>query len=456
MQSRRLVHGGRRTYNSICMTPYEPSPPPTPPPIPTPVQSLAYSVPWEEQRKPGLVTTIGVMCIVVACLSGFVSFIVAMYGTTIYAFSGMAPARSVTTTSVVATAGASQADEKLPVADVGVVDNTLGKMLALDPVRLHELDRLLRTHGKVVFPRDDDSDGTPLTAASVRGAVKEHSAAPDGSGAASFTTDAGSVDIFPDHAVFTGSDGTTIRTSAMRHTESVTSGTSGTAVATTGPAALTPAQVQQIIKNIKRRPAQVNAAQLATIQAQLSAPSQQLVINASGSPVTNVVPQGGNVMIQFDGGFLTVGPQGQVISMFSFNTSPFAGTGGPNMSGIRPPLLLLVLESFASMALAIYLLVVGIFVMRSSLRSPGLLRIYAWTKIPLALASGVALTWLAYAIASAIAKSMPAGSSTPPQIASIAVWGGVVALVGLAFPVGVLIALSSRTSRDFFNSVSPS
>jgi hypothetical protein len=432
-----------------------------PPPVPIPVQPLAYSIPWQEHTKPGLITTIGVMCIVVACLSGLVSFFIGIYGFGFYMVSKFSGARTPATpaTTSVVTASGPQADEKLPIGDVGVADNTLRSLLSLDGPRVRELDRLMRTHGKAVFPPDEDNDGAPLTAATIRSAVKQHNRATNPSAAAHFTTDAGSVDIYPDRAIFTSADGaTTIDTSAARNSESVNNyHSTGTTVVGSGPGqsptTLTSAQVQQIIKTVKKlAPQPPNSAQLATIRSQLAAPNQQLVTNAGGSPVSLVMPQGPNLMIQFDSGMLTVGRKGEVVSMMSYNTA--FTTGMPNFAGIGPPAALLIFEAFLSVVWAIYLLIVGILVMRSSFKSPRLLRVYAWVKIPLALMGGAALGWMIYGFAAAATSAAGAGTTSTGFVA-IACWGAVFMALGLAFPISVLIVLRTRTVREFFNSVSP-
>jgi hypothetical protein len=429
-----------------------------PPPVPIPVQPLAYSGAWQERSRPGLITAIGVMCIVVACLSGLVSTMMGFYGLGFYMVSKFAGARSATAAATISAPSSSpQANEKLPIGDVGVADNTLRSLLNLDGPRLHELDKLLRSHGKAIFPPDEDSDGTPLTNAKVRAAVKEYHNAADASGAAHFATEAGAVDVFPDHATFTSADGdTTIRSSALRHSESVSqaSMTVGSTTASTG-TTLTAAQVQKIMRDIKRlSPKALTAAQISTVQTQLSAPNQQLVTNAAGTPVSSVTPQGTDLMVQFDGGFLNVGPQGQVVQVFSYSSNPFAG-GRANLNGVAAPAILMMLEALCSVAVAIYLLVVGIFVFRSSFKSPRLLAVYAWIKIPLALAAGAVVTWMGYEFMTAVTKGLPGGSpAAAPTVAYVAIWGIILTLLGLAFPIALLIALRSRTSREFFNTVS--
>jgi hypothetical protein len=227
-----------------------------------------------------------------------------------------------------------------------------------------------------------------------------------------------------------------------------------TTTASTG-TTLTATQVKKIVNDIKRRsPQALTAAQIATVQTQLSAPNQNLVANAAGTPVTSVMPTGTDLMFQFDGGFLTVGPQGQVVQVFSYSSNPFAG-GRANLGGVAAPAILMMLEALCSVAVAIFLLVVGIFVFRSSFKSPRLLAVYAWIKIPLALAAGAVVTWMGYEFMTAVTRGLPGGSpAAAPTVAYVAIWGIILTLLGLAFPIALLIALRSRTSREFFNTVS--
>jgi hypothetical protein len=111
-------------------------------------------------------------------------------------------------------------------------------------------------------------------------------------------------------------------------------------------------------------------------------------------------------------------------------------------------------EAFLSVVWAIYLLIVGILVMRSSFKSPRLLRIYAWVKIPLAMMAGAALGWMIYGFATAV-KNTPGGVSTTSGFFMIAVWIAILIALGLAFPISVLIVLRARSVREFFNTVSP-
>jgi hypothetical protein len=119
---------------------------------------------------------------------------------------------------------------------------------------------------------------------------------------------------------------------------------------------------------------------------------------------------------------------------------------------------ILVAEAIGSIALAIFLLVVGIQVFRATFRAQRLLTLYACLKIPLALTAGIGLSMLGYEFANGIASlptvSAASGSAASMQTSFI-VWGCVIASLGMAFPIGLLIALRSRTVKYYYNAVVP-
>jgi hypothetical protein len=160
-----------------------------------------------------------------------------------------------------------------------------------------------------------------------------------------------------------------------------------------------------------------------------------------------------SVTIQFDSGMVTIGPKGELSSMNSFK-STLAAASAAGFSVNTTPIILSIAESLASIALSIYLLIVGILVFRSSFHSPRLLRIYAWMKIPLALLGGLAFAWMNYdhavAMMKAFANSMPF-AVRPVSLKEYIVWGGGLAIVGLAFPIGLLIVLRGKKLRDYFD-----
>jgi hypothetical protein len=211
---------------------------------------------------------------------------------------------------------------------------------------------------------------------------------------------------------------------------------------------LTPTQVRSIVSAVKAAATSpLNPAQVKAVQAELSKPNQLLVTAGRAAPVPAVVSQpGGNVTVYFNtGNTLVLGPAGQVIS-----------SGPPPMPkfNVNTGLALLVMiEAILSAALAIYLIVVGIIVLRGSFHAPRLLRIYGWTKIVLAIVAGVGIGTMMYQFYSGM-SNMPGVAGSGASLGPIgAIYGIVLGLLGLAFPIGVLIALRSRTVQSYFNAV---
>lgn len=437
----------------------ETDPAPEPPPIP--VQSLAYSLP--QQGRPGIITAIAVLCIVVACLSALFSFGIGMYGFMFYMMSKVSS--SMTTMSTPASVSAPApppAVQALQPGEAGTADNTLQSMLSLDAARVRELDKLMRAHGRQVFGIDED---TTLTAATIRESVKEPKPAEAGSNSpASFKTEEGTVEIYPDRALFTSADSsTTVTTSSAKNSDDqsqsvAAAGTDPTTNPATQPAdtTLPPAEVERVIAKVRQMgrisgltlsPSQVRAVRTA-----LSVPSQDLVTPGTPSPVMSVSgARNSYVFIQFDGGSLQLGPQGQVISSMSTRAT-MRGFPGFNVTGAAAGTV--IGEAIASIGLAIYLFVVGILAFRSSPKNPWLLRIYACVKIVLALLAGSGIAWMAYQFASGVTQAGATATGTaaaPPSWRPFITAGCVIAALGLLFPIGLLIALRIRTVNEYYS-----
>jgi hypothetical protein len=407
---------------------------PVAPPAPVPVHALTYSE-AAGPRKPGIILALAIVTVVVACLSGLANLVFAGYALVQYQ---MARAYSMMSATPTAMATPPKADMTLNMSDATAAVNAVQSVVNLDGARVRELNKLLRQHGKDVFPTDD-IDG-PLTAAAVKEMIHEHGEAPADTAGAYFVTDQGRVDIFSDHAVFASTDGKRkIETSAVKNTDTDTG--NGSLDNT-----LTAAQVRRVMSAVKKAAnPPLNAAQLASVQTQVSAANQQLVNPANASPVSSVTPTGspGNsVMIQFDSGMLWLGPKGEITSMNAYASGSTAFT---TSTSFTPPTInksavaLMLLEAAGSGALAIYLLIVAMFLFRSSFSSPRMLRIYVWLKIPLAVLAGVAVVMV----------NLP-NATTAGEASELWTWTLVLVAVGLAFPIACLLVLRTRTVPEFF------
>ena len=413
----------------------EPAPPaPFASPAPVPVQALTYSQ-ASGTRKPGIIIALAVVAVIVACLSGIANLVFAGYGLVQYQ---MARAYSMMGATPAATVTPLKADMTLNMSDATAAANAVQSVVNLDGARVRELTKLLRQHGKDVFPTDD-IDG-PLTAAATKELIHEHGDAPSAVAGAYFVTDEGRVDVFPDHAVFTATDGNRkIETSVSKNTDTDTG-------AVTVDNTLTAAQVRRVMNAVKKAAnPPLNAAQLAAVQTQVSAANQQLVNPANASPVTSVSPMGSpanSVMIQFDSGMLWLGPKGEITSMNAYASS---ATSFATSTSFTPPTInrsavtLMLLEAAGSGALAVYLLIVAMFLFRSSFASPRMVRFYVGLKIPLAILAGVAVLMV----------NLPNATSAG-EASQLWLWTSVLVAVGLAFPVACLLVLRTRTFREFF------
>jgi len=430
-----------------------------PPSVPIPVQALPYSIPVQYGR-PGIITAIGVICIVVACLSGITSFATGVYSSLFYMMSKMST--MVAQQSVAANATRAVAPQtaappgKMSPSDVGVALNSLQIKLQLDAAHVRELDRLLRLHGREIIEDDDAA----LTSASVNNAVSA-SQPQVGNSPARFKTNRGTVLIYPDRTKFTSADGSVKIATSVKHQSDQrsffsTSSSTSYSFQTSNGAALSPAQVASVVAAVTAINSTLNPSQLASLQTELAKPNQMLVMPATAVPggrpvISSYAPPGGNAVIMFaTGSQLVLGPGGQVISSGPPAFPKFKVSGAL--------VVILVAEAILSVALAIYLLIVGIQVFRASFRAPRLLSIYAWLKIPLALVAGVGLAMLGYQFTSGITNMAQFRGATP-NTAGISLgfifWGCVIAGLGLALPIGLLIALRSRTVKDYYNSVTP-
>jgi len=117
----------------------------------------------------------------------------------------------------------------------------------------------------------------------------------------------------------------------------------------------------------------------------------------------------------------------------------------------------LALSGFATLAglgLAIYLLVIGILVLRQSPRGRRLHLFYAVLKIPVTILGAAATWWLTTQFMEAMMANM--GPAAPPagmMSTGIGIQQVFLGVIGLIYPIALPIALQSRAVKDYYNSV---
>jgi hypothetical protein len=157
----------------------------------------------------------------------------------------------------------------------------------------------------------------------------------------------------------------------------------------------------------------------------------------------------GSAAIRLGSGYLLLDARGQVQGSMS--------TLMPRLA-IHPLSIALVIgESLASGALAVYLMVIAILTLRDSPRGRRFHQVFAAIKIPLAITGGVAFAWLMTGMLSslrALNPGMGRGAPSADSIQTMATLGIVMAVVGLLYPVVLLFVLRSKPVKDYYNPVS--
>jgi hypothetical protein len=503
-------------------SPYPQSYPPYPPPVGMPPGAgPAWGYSPAPVGRPGVLTAIGVLSIIVASLSMLASFgvggfglisrrIVQMQRTQAAAVAASARVASQSLGPGGSTRGPTILGAPDPAATSGepevgpngmeppdrrVVATALQQVESLTPDQLRQLDQILATAGRQILPAGSNTTG--LTVRDVLFAINDHgellSADPKDPDPVHFDFATGQLQLHADRALFRLTDRGVrpIASSAPRPATAPSAdigssspreeGTApgqpdvGNAAAsktssdpfapdadspgtgsTTQPASpagpfggnattLNPALIQTVVQKIQAASGnKLNPAQLATLRAQLQQPNQQLVPpGMAWSPVSMAMVQpDGSAFIQVPGGYLMLDAQGNVTNQMS--------SGIPTTVAIHPLSMMLVLgEAAASLALAILLLVAGIMVLRQSPTGRRLHLIYALVKLPLAIAGGIGIVWLAAGMANTFNAAGGGGgaSGAPPEAIG---WGIALAVGGAIYPLALLIALNTRGVRDYY------
>ena len=415
---------------------------------PVPVQPIVYSNPVAQ--RPGLITTIGVLSIVIGSLGLLFNGIAGLQSFGMMMISNMtktAAAAQQAKQAAVAVKQSRPVDPlSMPAEDRQKVVRGLAMHRAISKPRREQLDALLAKCGRQIFKLR----GADLTVEVVRVGVNESGPLPDAKGGKPldfFIVGEGRIELADEFAKFTPGNGAEIvRVSASDVGEQVN-----------WEAGLTPAQVKAIVDKAEAQAGQaLPAAMKSKLEQSISAPGQGYfetvpTVPEAAAQITNVsyfVNNGsGSLTLQTARGMLVIDQSGNVTSSMTWGGAGggFAGpTFNVNMQAAIASIVCAVLGS----ALAIYLLIIGILMLRQHPRAGRLHKIYAAIKIPLAIAAGLAwpIFWMSI---------NPAGTATGSSPMSAALITGCVItiLVGIAYPIFVLIALRTRGVREYYAAV---
>jgi hypothetical protein len=420
-----------------------------------PVQSLYYGTP--APGRPGLVTAIGILSIVMGswgllasgCASFYAIVLTAVSGTASRAMTVPTPGGQATVVDVTASG----------VEDVEVADAfdpqtgqrrmaaerrklTLEAMESVHPLsesRRALLDGLLARSGGEMFTATAGQTGDDIKA-TISASGRVGSNPQDAAAADYYVIGIGRIEVDDAKASFYPQDG---RPPTRATAEDVT-------VGDTGPGGLSDSQVQAILAIAQqlRKPGTLTAQQLATLQTALEAEGQQYVapsptLSGATAQLMGVADVGaGGVLVQFNQGMMQIDKQGKITSSFNYNS--FGGAGP--MAGLGPTfgrlMLLTAVGAVIGLALAVLLLAAGIVTLTQSQLGRRLHLIYAWVKIPVAMVTAVASAWAVQGYFAA----MPGGS--PGPVTLVMMVGAI--LLGCAYPVALLIVYRTKTMREYY------
>ena len=230
------------------------------------------------------------------------------------------------------------------------------------------------------------------------------------------------------------------------------------------PRALTPGETAAVLGRLTAVgvPSAMNSAQTAAFAAMLQAPRQQLVAPLSGpgsvplasQSITAFQENNGNVVIHCviapDSSNLTLDPAGRLVwlninawstsgTVTTINRSPNSSStksssGFPGLpAGRTLPEYMLLAGSAVHLLLAVLLVIAAILLLARRELGVQLIRLYAWIKIPAAVAAGVATIWLL--------KVMSGGRSTTLGFVALE---AAPAAIGVTYAAVILAVLRDR------------
>lgn len=443
-----------------------------PPPIPMPALPLEYPAPPRDGR-PGVITAIGVISIVVASM-GLLGNVVAGFYAVGISFAAYAAQRTSVSATIARSSAVSRQQQALAQAFPGATSDDLPAgprglsasfrntiitgMEAARPLNNVEqrerLKQLLAKCGKDAFPfadRPDDGISIPFSSETAQRNVSDSGQFPSptgGDGPVYYVIGNGKIEVYDDHAVFFPSDGddrTPVR---------VAKGVTDDAVAR-----LTAADIDALTARVKSLASGASQVQLDAFKQALSDPEQQIIDVGAGSPapaaqirIVSLDPTTGALTIFTTyNGFVVVDKVGTVTDSTAYNAKVLGGFR-IRASGV----VMAVLDAIGSVLLSIYLLVIGIMVLRQSRRGRKLHLIYAWLKLPLVVLGVIGWVMLINDFAASMSQMAPPGSGPPATSAMAAGFMtvlGVGAVVSLAYPVALLIVLRTRRVKEYYAGV---
>jgi hypothetical protein len=373
-----------------------------PPPIPAqPVETLSYALP-PTNRRPGILTAVGIISIVVGCLSGLSScggvFSGVMFATLSSRMFATPPSPATPTppapnaSRATVTIGGLPWDEAdmedgLEPPETRKVTNVLSRTRSLSDPRRQHLGILLAAHGKVIFPTVTGSSSEADIARAITGGGIT------ADGANWYTVGTGRIEINDQRAHYRPSTGTPV-------------------VEASAPIATPATQPLGVWQSHQSQ---------GIIVSQSNGSGTTSTWSISTTPPLNPA----------------TGPAPAPVPVF--NISPVAAW-------------LSVGENVLSGAVAVLLLIAGILVLRDSPRARRLHWIYVAAKIPLIVVAAVATALMTSSMLSGVMAMPGAGMAPGFTTWMVVIQVVMTAAIALVYPVALIFVLRSRSVREYYES----
>lgn len=314
----------------------------------------------------------------------------------------------------------------------------VNQRIEMTPQQALQLDALLAQDGDEIFSLNPGDAISPPAIIQQLGDRVGRLPSADGSEPFYFETATGRAEVYENRALFYRQHALTpVRAVAGRRTNA------------SGHPILLPADVTAVIQLVQDACERDGAkplgdAQVQALRALLSDPQQQLVSEIPGPDGNQLGINGASVRpdgyarIDFSGGALLLGPAGNVVLRSDRAAIPVVSSAACG---------LVILEGLVSLGMAVFLLIICLGLFRVPRRRTRPLELWSISKIALSLLGGLAMAWMI--------ESYWRNSTTPSQAAAHSGWsamllGIIVAVLGCAYPLAVLIIARSRKVREYF------
>jgi hypothetical protein len=401
-----------------------------------------------ESARPGIISAIGTSSIVVAAicmLSGFVMMLINLVVSSAARFPTPVPAGTAIAKSSAPGPAELLGPNSTAAVDRAAIVDGISHLRALTEPQKQNLDELLAEEGKSILPLSGPDITREQVAANIT--REGHLSAGGGTGTEYFVLGNGRLELTDDQAVFFPGNGQpSIRAKAIH----VPAGSGGF---------LQPDQMRSIIRAIERNNGtKIKSAQATVIVQTLQGPGQQLIVpTADGSdPATEVTsvttdPDDASLTISTHHGntdsTISMDSAGAVTSTASNSITITGGGAATSVTFNRTASQWVSFLSIAQEAIAVYLLICGIFTLRNnSFAGRRLHWIYLIVKLPVGIAACGTLYWLWNGFFTAQAVTNP---STSPLVS---LWFVAPAAIGLIYPIVLLfVLLVSKGVRSYFS-----